>query len=458
MRIFEFAIIDKEVSKVTTSQLEIHKRSRIKQTVFNGNYFFISYEDWKTKEIVMTLLDKEGKIAKQKRVPNEKNKEPIQNVYPAEGDGFYLVRFKKEKGGKRGYTLTRINNSLENDWEKTEIPEKGVKQIADMVNSKGKLILWEENSPKGKVFKPVITCLDPKTGKKVYSRDGYDGEATIQFNNIRVLEDGSVVLGGSYVLGQKTKGVNVSGIYILKINAEGKDVLYSKVDMKTKIQPVLKEASKGLAIGSKAKVFVEDIIIEGDNYYVVSEMFRKNINMKPLDVQRTRDRISGKYIGDIDRDDPGTIFTFEIMDFMLFNFNSKGDVEDIKAITKSKYNKITLYPPYNNINWGGMKLAKLLSQLGWFDYGFTGYTADGSKRVMVCKDNAHPRRPEVYFYDLNSNYAKSKLHLTKEANIDIEAGGKVSYFNTLPAKKGKVTVIYFQRKAKKITLNSEDIK
>ncbi len=62
MRTLEFSIIDKGVTKVTTAQIELHKWATLNNTVFNGKYFLISYDDRKNSQIVFTVLDLEGNV------------------------------------------------------------------------------------------------------------------------------------------------------------------------------------------------------------------------------------------------------------------------------------------------------------------------------------------------------------------------------------------------------------
>ncbi|MDP4662852.1 MAG: hypothetical protein NWS74_04265, partial [Salibacteraceae bacterium] len=55
MRTLEFSIVDKGVTKVTKTQIEMHKNANLNNTVFNGKYFLVSYDDPKNKEIVVTV-------------------------------------------------------------------------------------------------------------------------------------------------------------------------------------------------------------------------------------------------------------------------------------------------------------------------------------------------------------------------------------------------------------------
>ena len=202
----------------------------------------------------------------------------------------------------------------------------------------------------------------------------------------------------------------------------------------------------------KNKVFVEDVIVNDDNIIVISEMFRKNTNMTPKGIQQTRDLITGKFVGWSDDSNDKVKYTFEIMDFVLFKFNKEGKLEEIKPISKEDYNKITCWNPYASM--AGMDLAKALNRMGWFDYGFT--EDDGNTEVMVCKNNASPRKPEVFMYTLDKSYAQKKVNLKKQAKLDLDKG-KVGYFDVLRNSNGKIAVAYYQPKLQKITIDLESL-
>jgi len=457
MRTFEFAIIDKGVTKTSTAQLELHKRASINNTVFNGKYFLISYDDTKNKKNVFNVLDLDGTIIKEKSTSNEKKKLTASTVYPAaNGEGFYIIRPVNEKK-RNGYSIEKVNNQLEVEWKTEDIVEKGITQVADLINNEDKFVIWKEHGMGIKKLKPQIICFDAKTGKQIFIRDGYDGTSTILYNQLRLDKDGGILIGGAYVDGEKYHTVNTDGVYLLKLSAQGEEVIYNKVNNKEKIQDVLKATSKGFTVGSKDKIWVKDLIVdENGNFVVISEMFRKNMNPKPMAYQQPRDLISGKYVGDINyRDSNGKAqkVTFEIMDYIIFKFNQNGELAEIKPIQKEKYNKLTVYYPYVGLN--GMQMAKVVDNFGWFDYNFST-TGKNGERVMVCSNNAEARKPQVFTYTLDDSYAQTKLNLKQEAKINLEEG-KVGYFRTMRNTEGKIAVAYFQRKLKRITVNIEDL-
>lgn len=453
MRTFEFSIIDKDVKEVIKTQIDLHKWASINNVVFNGKFLLVSYDDTKNKQIVFNVIDLNGKIVKKKSIPTEKKRLTSSTVYAdATGNGFYVVKPEMKKPGY-GYSIEKIDNDLARVWKTDQIPVKGSKSVSDLINTADRFAIWEAYSPKGKRIKPQIVCFDAKTGQKIYTKDGFDGVSTILYNQLRIDEQNNLYLGGAYVDGVKIKNVNNAGIYIMKLDPNGKEVLYTKVNNKEKIQPALASASKGFTLGSKDKVFVEDLILDGDQIIVISEMFRKNANMTPKKIQQSRDLITGKYVGWARNSDDKAKCVLEIMDFMLFKFNQEGKLGEIKPIEKENYNKITCWNPYCHMY--GMQLAKALSNLGWFDYCFTTEDNNGQK-IMVCKNNASKRKPEVFFYTLDDSYAHKKINLKHQGKIDLEKA-KVGYFNALKSDNGNVVVVYHQRKLKRITINKESV-
>jgi hypothetical protein len=454
MRTYQFAFIDSAVTKTVTTNIDIHKAADLNKTVFNGKYMLVSYEDWTNKKLFYKVIGLDGKLLKSKEEVLDRKTFVSFSVFPAEnGEGYYIIKATEPKKEGTGYKIEKVDNSLNVQWTVSESSVKGVRVVNDIVNNHGKLVVWSEYYLKGK-FKPSIVCLDGKTGSKIYERDGYDGQSTIIQNQIRIAKDGSVVLGGAYVNAEGYDDINNDGIYLLKLDASGKEVLFSKIPNKEKIQPALKTASSGFAVGSKEKIFIKDLIINGDEIVVVSEMFRKNINVTPPTIQATRDLITGKYIGyPGGTDDNPSKVTFEILDYIIFKFDSKGDLKEIKSLVKDGSEKITVWAPYNI--YGGMTLARILDYYGWFDYAFSGVGADG-KPVMVCKSNTKETRPEVQTYTLDKSYANKKVDLKQEAKIDLEQG-KVGYFRIMPSIKSKMALCYYQKKLKRITINLESL-
>lgn len=457
MRTLEFSIIDKGVTTVTKTPIELHRSSTLNTTVFNGKYFLISYDDRKNKQIVFTVIDLDGKVVATNEIAADKMRVANSVVYPAaNGEGFYVVRPALVKNRVKGHYLEKIDNNLEQQWSIEDVVDKGIIQVASLVNNKDRVVIWREHGSGIKKIKPQIVCYDAATGETVFERDGFDGQSTIMYNQIRIDDENNVIVGGPYVDGEKYKTVNNTGVYLLKLSKDGEESFYTKIVTKEEIQPVLSEVSKGVSVGSKDKIWIEDVVIDGENIIVISEMFRKNINKKPMAYQKPRDLITGKYIGDINYTTPdgkSPKATFEIMDYILFKFTGAGELVEIKPIAKDSYNKLTVYKPYKD--YFGLTLAAVVEKAGWFDYKFTTVGEDG-KRIMVCSNNAEARKPQVYTYGVEDDFIKTEINLKNDSSIDLDKG-KVSSFGVMPNEGNKIGVAYYQRKLKRITINLEDL-
>ena len=457
MRTLEFSIIDKGVTKVTKTPIEIHRTSTLNATVFNGKYFLISYDDRKNKQIVFTVIDLEGKVIAKNEISADKKRVASSVVYPAaNGEGFYVVRPALVKNRIKGHYLEKIGNDLEVAWSIEDVVEKGIISVASLVNNKDRVVIWREHGSGIKKIKPQIVCYDAATGDKVFERDGFDGTSTIMHNQIRIDADNNVILGGPYVDGEKYKTVNNTGVYLLGLSKDGEETFYSKIVTKTEIQPILAEVSKGVTLGSKDKIWIEDVVFDGENIIVISEMFRKNFNPKPAAYQKPRDLITGKWMGNMsykDANGKSRKVTFEIMDYILFKFSTTGELVEIKPIAKDAYNKLTVYYPY--VDQYGLQMAANVEAAGWFDYKFTTIGEDG-KRIMVCSNNSEARKPQVYTYGLQDDFTKTEINLKNDSSIDLDAG-RVSSFGVMPNEGKQIAVAYYQRKIKRITINLEDL-
>ena len=114
-------------------------------------------------------------------------------------------------------------------------------------------------------------CYDAASGETIFARDGFDGESTILHNQIRIDDENNILIGGAYVDGEKYKSVNNTGIYLLKLNSEdGEELFYTKVVTKDEIQPILKKVSKGISVEVKDKIWLEDVVIDGDQIVLIS--------------------------------------------------------------------------------------------------------------------------------------------------------------------------------------------
>lgn len=460
MRLYEFAFTDKKLGTVKKYNLSIHKNAEINSVVFNDQYLLISYDDIKNKKIVFTTISTEGKKIGYQEYEVAKRKNVEGDFYPSQGDGFYLVKPNIVKG-RTGYILQKYDNNLQEQWTQEVMPEvKGKTEylsVEDLLVSNDRLIIAQNTGISATKYRLNIIGHDAKSGSKVFDYETYDGESTPVLNAMRFEDNGDILVSGTYENNDYINDVNFDGVFILKLSTEGKKQLFTKVSYKEKIQQVLKETSRSGGIGSKEKFFLEDVVHEGGSYYIIGETFKKNYQASNAGgvfklVQNVKDAVTGKWIG---YDNGTAAMTFEIMDYMVVRFDEQGNYQETKPLLKEKYNKISVYAPYNG--FGGLRLARTMRHFGWFDYGFTSKNPQDGKNVLVCTDQSD-RKPDVYYYELDNQYRKRTINLKHRSKVLLNDDARVNYFRVLRNEGDQVAVVYYQRKVKKVSITLESLK
>lgn len=462
MRLYEFSFTDKNLSQVKKYSLSIHKNAEINTVVFNDNYLLISYDDIKNKKIVFTTINTDGEKIGYKEYEVAKRKNVEGDFYPSEGDGFYLVKPNIVKG-RTGYIFQKYDNNLNEMWTQEVMPEAKSKisylSVEDILVSKDRIIIAQNTGLSIKKYRLNIVGFDASTGSQVFDYETYDGTATPVYNAMNFEDNGDILLSGTYEDKEYINDINYDGVYILKLSNEGKKLMFTKVSYKENIQAILKETSRSNGIGSKDKLFLENVIHEGDSYYIIGEMFKKNYQASNLAgglgklAQGIRDAATGKFIGWDNSNSNVPTFTFEIMDYIIIRFDEQGQYIETKPLLKEKYNKVSVLYPYNSM--GGLRLARTMSYFGWFDYGFVTRNPIDGKNIIVCSDQS-TRKPDVYFYELNNQFRKSTINLRQQAKVMLDDDARVNYFRVLKNDGDKVAVVYYQRKSKKASITMEN--
>jgi hypothetical protein len=462
MRLYEFAFADKQLGGIKKYSLSIHKRAEINNVVFNDKYLLISYDDIKNKKLVFTTVNTQGEQVGYNEFEVDKRKNVTGDFYPSAGDGFYLVKPNIVKG-RTGYILQKYDNGLKVVWTQEVIPEQNSKiryiSVEDILVSNNRLIVAQNTGLSEKKYRMNVVGFDAAGGSKVFDYETYDGTSTPIYNAMKFEDNGDLLLSGTYEDKDYINDINYDGVYILKLSNEGKKLMFTKVSYKEKIQEIMKATSRSKGLGSKDKLFLEDVVHEGGAYYIVGEMFKKNIQASNLGgafalAQGIRDLVTGKYIGWDNSSTNAPTYTFEIMDYIVIKFDEQGQYVSTKPLMKEKYNKISVYHPYNNM--GGLRLARTMRYFGWFDYGFTTQNTVDGKNIMVCSDQS-TNKPDVYFYELENQYRKNTVDLKNRAKVLLDGDAKVNYFRVLKNEGENIVVVYYQRKLKKASVTMEQI-
>jgi hypothetical protein len=241
-----------------------------------------------------------------------------------------------------------------------------------------------------------LRCLSTSDGELLYKYPLFDGVVTCIPSSFLVDAGGNVVAGGMFFEGEKWDSKNSDGIFFLKLSPEGEKLIYTKQFWDGKLQDALAATeTPSFKLSSKPKVLFEEIVETGNGgYMIVSETFTKNYQMISIKI---KDGISGRYIGDIhDNDANNKPMTLEIMDFLIFNYNSEGELVNLNCIPK-EHTKVSAYKPYNG--YGGLALAQVVAENGFFNYGFCTYMPGSDEPIMVSA-NYSSKDPFIGFHTI----------------------------------------------------------
>jgi hypothetical protein len=435
-------IFDKELNLLKETPITITKYSSVDGAEFNGTDFLFVFNDFMKKKLTYVTMDADGEIIKQKVITEEKRYAATADVYTAQ-DGFFIVKPIKEK--KWGYSIEKVDRELNSLWEKSSMVEKGMVAVEAVEASTDRIVVIEVKKPTMMSSKATanLICLSDDSGEEIYNYPLYDGESTCMPSAFLIDKDNNVITGGMYFEGEIWDAVNSDGIFFLKLNAEGEKVSYSKEDWDKGIAAFIKNATaKSLTIGSKPKVIFEEIVETSDgNYRLIGETFKKNLSMVSI----------GKdaYIGDPNSDNNRQVYTFEIMDFILFKYTSNAELSNVSVIPK-EHTKVLCYYPYNQI--GGIRLAQIVKDFGYFNFAFVTTLPESTEPLLVSKNFLDK---EAYIgintIDQEDNNEMHKIPINRK-EFRGGSGG------VMPCQPGKVAVFTFSRKEQTINIYFEDIK
>ncbi len=444
---FIIAIYDIEMKLIKQTPITITKYSNVDGSEFNGKDFIFVFNDYQKKTLTYVTVDLQGNIIKTVGIKEEKRYAATADVYSAV-DGFFIVKPFKEK--KWGYSIEKVDRNLASIWEKRYTVEKGMVGVEAIESGEDRLIIIQVTKPSLMSAKAQaeLLCLSSDKGDELYKYPLYDGTATCMPTAFLIDKNKNVVTGGMYFDGEKWDAANSDGIFFLKLSPKGEKISATKTDWEEGIQKFIKEGTKKtFTISSKPKVLFHEIVegLDG-NYQVIGETFKKSMQLVSLQI---KDAITGRFIGNIgDNDNNSKPVTFEVLDFIIFNFMSDGKIANMTMIEK-EHTKISCYPPFNGM--GGLALALTIKKFGFFNFGFVTKLPESDKPLLISANFAD-KDPYigVNTIDMEKVSVFHQIPITKKT---IRGGG----VGVMKSKPGYLGVYLFDKKEETILMYLEKI-
>lgn len=452
---FTIAIFDVDLNLIKQTPIEMDKKSVLQSSTFNGKDFLfvfngVSLTGFGKKSISYVTIDKQGNIIKTrgvelKGVKGLTEKEAV--VYSASNGNFYIVRPVKER--RYGYKIECVDRELNTKWEQIVMPSKGIATIQAIQSTGNKLLVVEMLKPSllSKKAELNLRSLAEKDGKELFFYPLYDGKSTLAPSSFMVSDKGEVVLSGMYFDGAKVKNLNSNGIFFLKLDKDGKELVKSLADWDNGLQKHLRTTKKNIAIGSKPKVLFHEIVVAEDGtYQVIGETFRTTYQLVAIPGAK-------RSIGAPTSNDNSSI-GFRVEDFIIFNFNDKGEIVNLNKIEKD-HTKYTVYSPYCHL--GGLRLAGYMQASGYFDFAFTTKKENSDQEVIIASNMAN-KKPYIGIVSIDKGEASElkridvENKLTRKSNLRED-----SFVGVVKSKPGHICIYYYDPKAKTINIALEPI-
>ncbi|MFZ5554250.1 MAG: DUF6770 family protein [Bacteroidota bacterium] len=441
---FVVALFNKSLVLIKQTPIVMTKRSAVDGSCFNGKEFLFVFNDPVKKALSYVSMDTTGKIIKTKGVTEEKSYTATADVFPGE-DGFFIIKPIKEK--KVGYSVEKLDRELNSVWEKRYTVETGIATAENVLSQNGKVMIVQMYRPKliSKKVDMKLICLEDKTGNDVFVSNLGNGESTLIPTSFLVDKDQNVVAGGMYFDGEKYTETNSDGIFLMKYDKSGKELFVSKDDWDNGLKKAIAKNTKStVALGTKPRVYFHSITESEKGYQIISETFRMNYQLVSSGL---KDLITGRWIGSMGGDDNKPI-TFEVLDFLVFNYSNDGKLSEFNIIEK-EHTKISCYYPYNRM--AGLRLAHAIKSFRYFDYAFTTKMPGQTGEFLI---SCH--------YSKNPNFGitslePDKMSETKHIPIDKRTikDGSIGVLKNNP---GKVVVFIYNRKEENLILYTIDVK
>ena len=340
---FALTFMDENLNVINDKTFSLSKYSDLAGGGINSTNVLMIFYDMMKRNVIFNMLDGEGNIVTSKNEEKVKRAFLMPEYYPnvfTHDDKFLVVRATRE--GKIGYSLTLLDNELNEVYKSTFAPEKKKMDVLDVHYLNGKIYLLRQTAA-GKKFSNEIVCHDASNGDELYVYNLYDGEKSGYPTFLRVNPDEKIYTAGMYFEGEKTSNTDSDGFFYLSLDPEGNSVDYETHDW-DEVRKFTKEKGTSVIWGGKSKMMVHDIVLKPDNSLsIIAEGFRKQNKKGVKDTWK-----------------------YTLGDLSIFDFNSEGYFEEARKIIKPDQ-VLTVKsetPPK------GLKMAMELKKNGYFPYKY----------------------------------------------------------------------------------------
>lgn len=402
--------INSNLEVTEKSHVAIDQQSRFVTLLSNEKRGVILFQNSANQEIDMVNIGSNGRITShQTYADNNEDLHQWNGLLKAQmgEDGMLYVSrnyfiyedAKKRKYAETGVEVLCFGAEYDLKWaQRFKNPDNA--RIALAVDqlipfNQGCVAMISENSSADKAYSiglHFLTSMGKVSNKYELKRDG----STYYPTSFRA--DGeSLIACGMYFKRPWYEAVNSDGMFFLKMDAGGKEVFLQTKDWKSIDETINAGASTDFIFSGKMKVLVQDIYKSDKGYSVICESYQKAGGVTGAEL------LTGT-----DQGNDGRAFT--VFDFIIFDFDNSGNLQNSRKIEKEKRN----IHVRGNIGYTkGVQLSFILRDNYLFSYR---YAVNNQLVYMNLEDN----EPVLYWANLASGEVLKKKAIGIEPEIIVE--------------------------------------
>ncbi len=372
-----FHFFDPDLKKTGKTIVEAPRFSFFNQAVIHNDMILVSFlvNAFKTSA-TLVLLDMEGnELARQTRTDMpmlNRGAQFFPRVFAHSETGFIITH--TIRSGETGYAIEHLDNELNTLWRKEFFADRGTYHVYDLWSGPEGILIFEGNERRGNLLNARIVSLDPKTGKERFQKHLTDGEHAFFPMASKFLDNGQVVLTGTYYRGENIRGKNSLGLFFEKMDKSGETVSMELYEWKG-LRPLLRTNVTDWFFKVMPEVWIHGLEINADgSFTVIAELYR--------------------YSGEVSQVDPETrklkerYHRIRILDFMLFGFDDEGKMQYADRIERPhmvlKLDSEFTGPSGSlseRAGAGSLNRARAMKEKGALTYRFHQVRNDGSLRL-----------------------------------------------------------------------------
>lgn len=442
-RAFRMALLDNNLNDVGEIKLNRAKDSYLMENVFNGNAFMFFFLN--DKNVELETYDLTGKKLGEK-VYEDANKferlramqaqasgesgEVNQSIFPIGDEGF--LKQSIVKGDKRGYQLSAYNNDLSVRWETESTTGKMIDNLDVITVTKDHIVasIYKQKGIMDLPDETFMALFDVKTGKKLWEKEVTVNNKRMTVVNVFPVDgtDEMFVIGELFGQDDNVFKAKSTGMYAMRMGMDGVPLQTEMLEWERDILPHVPADEKGKKEMDRI-LFHKVVRLNNGTIHCIGEEYKKALGSTGGVQITTKD-----------------MFVIELGSDLKMKRCSVFP----KSKTRTEFN--SQYAMYS-----ASLLAKVVKQMGFFDYEFTSQdkVADRFFSSYVDYDRSKGddgKRMGTYVGTIVGD-GKAEPTLDK---YDAKIAG-ATFFRALPAKPGYIVIYEYNRKAKQIKFRLEKV-